>query len=115
MLISIPSILRAQFTADLPVRCYVGPHVIAVEGKPRRGFAKVYMLRLAESQDLCLGKLYHYYTPPICMHANPHVENGDSNSPHVAGCAKDSGCKMSLEHCLVFMPVSSRSGWCAEG
>ena len=69
MLISIPSILRAQFTADLPVRCYVGPHVIAVEGKPRRGFAKVYMLRLVESQDLCLGKLYPYYTPPICMHA----------------------------------------------
>ena len=44
----------------------------------------------------------------------PQVENGDSNSPHVAGRAGDSGCKMSLEHCLVFMPVSSRSGWCAD-
>lgn len=40
-----------------------------------------------------------------------HVESGDSNSPHAAGCAEDSEGKMSLEH----MPVSSRSGWCAEG
>lgn len=38
--------LRAQFTADLPGTCYAGPHVIAVEGKSKRGFAKVYMLRL---------------------------------------------------------------------